>query len=199
MSHDPTEQVLVVKADWVNNLCKEGFTTNIHSDFMINLPKEAFFMSRKEAEHDTNFRQIIPYILVCHNDKYLTVTRHPTQSETRLHNKKSIGIGGHINPIDGELENLLDACLQRELSEELEIDNPPGLDELNLLGLLRDDVNEVGLVHLGVVLRWNTNEPVNIREVEKMSGKYLTLEEIHTHRDNLENWSRLVHDHLIKK
>lgn len=197
MSFDPMEQVLVVKAEWANKFCREGFSSDIHPDFLTGLTSEAFFMPREDAERDPTFRQIIPYTLVCHNEKYLTVSRHKAQTESRLHNKLSIGIGGHINPIDGEPENLLDAGLRRELSEELMTNDPPGLLDLQLLGLLRDDSNEVGMVHLGLVLRWNTNTPVGIREADKMSGKYLALEEIHPNKDNLESWSRLVFDKLI--
>ena len=190
------EQILVALADWVNSLCQQGFTADIHPDFLAKLPEMAFFMDRPEAEINPKFRQIIPYVLVKYQDKYLTVTRRTTQTETRLHNKVSLGIGGHINPIDGEPKNILDAGLRRELSEELATDTPPSFNELKLLGLLRDDVNEVGQVHLGVVMLWEVNTPISIRETDKMDGTYLSLAEIDVQKDSLENWSRLVYDHL---
>ncbi len=190
------EQILVALADWVNSLCQQGFTADIHPDFLAKLPEMAFFMDRPEAEINPKFRQIIPYVLVKYQDKYLTVTRRTTQTETRLHNKVSLGIGGHINPTNGEPKNILDAGLRRELSEELAIDNPPSFNELKLLGLLRDDVNEVGQVHLGVVMLWEVNTPISIRETDKMDGTYLSLAEIDVQKDSLENWSRLVYDHL---
>lgn len=193
---DEVEQILVVPAEWVNGLCKQGFTSDIHPDFLSKLPQIAFFMDRPEAEVNPKFRQIIPYVLVKYQDKFLTVTRRITQTEARLHNKVSLGIGGHINPVDGEPKNILDAGLRRELSEELAIDNPPSFSELKLLGLLRDDVDEVGQVHLGVVMQWDVTEPVSIREIDKMDGEYMALDEISTRKDYLENWSRIVYENL---
>jgi predicted NUDIX family phosphoesterase len=195
---DMTERVLVVKADWIHSLHYErGFLRDIHPDFMSGLPSRAFFMDRPEAESHPEYRQVIPYVLVHLDGKYLTVTRHKTQGEARLHDKMSFGIGGHINPVDGDPSDLLDSGLRRELSEELNIDNPPGLKDLKPLGLICDDTDEVSQVHLGVVLRWDVKSAVDIRETDKMHGEYLTPSEIGTHRDRLENWSRLVYDGLI--
>lgn len=197
MAFNPTEKILVVRADWVNGLCQQGFSSDIHPEFLAKLPEMAFFMDRPAAEIDPQFRQIIPYVLVNYQGKYLTVTRQVTQTETRLHNKMSLGIGGHINPVDGEPENLLDAGLRRELSEELATDNnPPRFNELKLLGLLRDDVDEVGQVHLGVVLQWDANEPIDIRETDKMHGEYLTLDQLEEYAGRLENWSRIIYEQL---
>jgi len=153
-------------------------------------------MLRPEAEMDSNFRQVIPYVLVCHNSRYLTVTRRATQTETRLHNKVSFGIGGHINPIDGESGNVLDAGLRRELSEELAIDNPPKLDDLKLIGVICDNTDEVSRVHFGLVLQWDVSASVSIRETDKMEGKYLAWDEIGQQKERLENWSRLVYEKL---
>ncbi len=191
------EQVLVVKADWVRQLCRKGFSIDIHLDFLAELPQKAFFMPRPEAEKDPSFRQIIPYVLICYQGKYLTVTRQSTQTESRLHNKVSLGIGGHINPVDGEPENILDAGLRRELSEELAVNAPPGLTDLKLIGLICDDTDEVSKVHLGVVLRWDVDKPVAIRETDKMNGEYMTLDGISAHKDYFENWSRIVYGSLV--
>jgi predicted NUDIX family phosphoesterase len=111
----------------------------------------------------------------------------------------SFGIGGHINPVDGEEKNILDSGLKRELSEELDTDNPPGLDELEFLGLICSDANDVSKVHLGLVLRWDVESPLGIRETDKMHGEYLSVEEIGDCRDRLENWSRLVYDGFLKQ
>lgn len=190
------EQVLVVPAEWVNKICPQGFSVNIPTNFMQELAERAYFMLRPEAEMDSNFRQVIPYVLVCHNSRYLTVTRRATQTETRLHNKVSFGIGGHINPIDGESGNVLDAGLRRELSEELAIDNPPKLDDLKLIGVICDNTDEVSRVHFGLVLQWDVSASVSIRETDKMEGKYLAWDEIGQQKERLENWSRLVYEKL---
>jgi predicted NUDIX family phosphoesterase len=197
MIYDAKEKLLVVPAARVNDLCKQGFTSDVHPDILSKLVEMAIFMDRPAAEHNPEYRQIIPYVLVLHKGKYLTVIRQATQTETRLHNRVSLGIGGHINPIDGDPANVLDAGLRRELSEELATDNPPGLIDLKLVGLICDNADEVSRVHLGVVMRWEPVEPILIRETDKMNGSYLTLYEIRSHYDSLENWSRLVYDHLV--
>lgn len=192
------ERVLVVEADWIHSLhATRGFLADIHPDFLPNLPARAFFIDRPVAEADPGFRQVIPYVLVRRNGMYLTVTRHRTQGEPRLHDMMSVGIGGHINPVDGDPEDLLDAGLKRELSEELATDNPPGWSDLKPLGLICDDADEVSRVHLGIVLRWDAPETVPIRETDKMHGEYLTPAAIGAVRDRLENWSVLVYDGLI--
>lgn len=193
------ERVLVVDSEWLHSLLPErGFLTNLPREFIRTLPGKAFFMDRPDAERDPSFRQVIPYTLVRHNGKYLTVTRHSTQGEARLHNLMSFGIGGHINPVDEVEEDILNSGLKRELSEELDTDDPPGLKDLEFLGLICSDDNEVSRVHLGLVLRWIVDEPVVVRETDKMHGEYMSVDEIAEHRDRLENWSRLVYDGLLK-
>jgi len=195
---ESVERVLVVKADWIHSLHEtKGFLTSIHPDFFAGLSKEAVFMDRPLAEADPSYRQVIPYVLIRNNGMYLTVTRHKTQGEPRLHDKMSLGIGGHINPVDEETGDVLNAGLKRELSEELVVDAPPGIDELTPLGLICDDTDEVSQVHLGIVLRWDLQDPVNIRETNKMHGEYMTPAAIGAAHDSLENWSRLVYDALI--
>jgi predicted NUDIX family phosphoesterase len=192
------EQVLVVRSDWIHSLHQtRGFLSAIHPDVFRHLPEEAFFVDRPTAEADSSYRQVIPYVLVRYNGMYLTVTRHRTQGEERLHDKMSFGIGGHINPVDDAVGNFLDAGLRRELSEELDVDDPPGWDDLEPLGLICDDTDEVSQVHLGIVLRWDVHHPVRVRETDKMHGEYLTPAAIGAVHDRLENWSRLVYDGLI--
>ncbi len=197
---DQIEQVLVIESDWVHQLHQDrGLIKNIHPDFFTELASRSFFMDRPEAEKDPTFRQIIPYVMVFHEGKYLTVTRMKTQGESRLHNLMSVGIGGHINPVDEESKNILDAAMKRELSEELAIDDPPGWDDLDPLGLICDEKVEVSRVHLGVVFRWAAGKPVNIRETDKMHGEYLEPSSIKSSYDRLENWSQLVYDGLISR
>jgi len=195
---DNVEKVLVVKADWIHTLhTKRGFIRDVHPDFLPGLSEQAFFLDRPVAEADPGFRQVIPYTLVRSDGRYLTVTRHKTQGEARLHDKMSFGIGGHINPVDTEKADFLNAGLKRELSEELRVDDPPGFSDLELMGLICDDTDEVSQVHLGVVLRWTVENRIEVRETDKMSGNYLTPAEIGDVHERLENWSRLVYNGLL--
>src|SRR5437762_13268160 len=57
-----------------------------------------FFVARADAEVSPQWRQIIPYVIVMHGDEVFTLRRLRKQTEARLHDKVSIGVGGHINP-----------------------------------------------------------------------------------------------------
>ena len=80
------------------------------------------FMPRDEAEYDFEHKQIIPYVVVHHKDNYLLLQRTSNQSEKRLHNKFSLGIGGHINPVSSmKYENIIIDSMYRELNEEVQV------------------------------------------------------------------------------
>ena len=80
---------------------------------------EGFFIERRYAETHPEFKQPIPYVAICQEDKVLCLTRLSTQGEKRLHGKKSIGVGGHINPCDQSDGDIFANACHRELHEEL--------------------------------------------------------------------------------
>ena len=55
------------------------------------------FVPREEAESDESGRQIIPYDFE-DEKRYLLMRRTNRQGESRLHDKYSIRVGGHITP-----------------------------------------------------------------------------------------------------
>jgi predicted NUDIX family phosphoesterase len=111
-------------------------------------------------------------------------------ADARLHDRFSIGVGGHLNPGDG---GLLDG-LRREWHEELEADFTP---DFRLVGLLNDDTTDVGAVHLGAVYVADaTGRPVAIRETEKLSGAFAEPAEVAAVVERMETWSALVFDAL---
>lgn len=115
-------------------------------------PANHFFMDRAEAEDDPTHKQLIPYCIFKHCDNLLHYTRGKSGGENRLHAKLSVGVGGHINPVDtgggktGRAAYF--AAVEREIEEELDL---PGGYEQRIIALLNDDTNPVGQVHLGVV------------------------------------------------
>jgi predicted NUDIX family phosphoesterase len=110
--------------------------------------------------------------------------------DARLHDLWSIGVGGHLNPGDGDLGS----GLLREWDEEVEADFTP---EFRLVGPLNDDTTDVGSVHLGAVYVADAGgRPVAIRETDKLSGSFATPAEVAAVRDGMESWSRLVFDFL---
>jgi len=161
-------------------------------------PSNNFFLARDDAEHDPSHKQIIPYAIFRHEDRFLHYVRGGGSGEKRLASKGSIGIGGHINDTDYAAASLdkdtYTNGVEREIDEELTID---GEHTQEVIGLLNDDSNEVGQVHLGVVhlftLSSNRVTPGedNITELE-----FLTLDELEERRDRLESWSQICLDGL---
>ena len=87
-------------------------------DFCSSMETLGSFRDRPEAEEDPQWKQFIPYVCILHEGSILVLQRLKTQGEKRLHGKRSIGVGGHVNPeMPGPLP-LLFRGLQRELDEE---------------------------------------------------------------------------------
>ena len=110
--------------------------------------------------------------------------------DARLHDLYSLGIGGHLNPEDG---GVLEG-LRREFHEEMVAEWDP---EPRLLGLLKDDDVLVGQVHLGVVFEADAaGRPLDVRETDKLSGRFTTAAECAPVYENMETWSQLLYDHV---
>ncbi len=107
------------------------------------------YLDRPVAEESPEWKQVIPYVVVRDGELTFLMERTSAGGDPRLHRKASIGVGGHLNPVDAG-EDPLQGGLRREWAEELEADWEP---EFHLLGLLNDDTNPVGSVHLGVVFQ----------------------------------------------
>jgi predicted NUDIX family phosphoesterase len=107
--------------------------------FEASIAREGFFVERSVAERTPAWKQVIPYTLVQCGERILLARRTKQGGEARLHDKHSIGIGGHINPVDLEpdaVRNPLPAGARREIDEELDV---RGTYELRAVGLINDD------------------------------------------------------------
>jgi predicted NUDIX family phosphoesterase len=155
----------------------------------------SFFMPREEVEEDPSYQQIIPYVVFRHHDRYLLTRRLQASTETRLRQRCSLGVGGHINPGDLEAGDPINDGLRREWEEEVVYH---GAFQARLLGLLNDDSSPVSRVHLGIVFLVDGDTPeIAIRERDKLSGELLTLEEMRIYYLEMESWSQLVYDRLV--
>ncbi len=77
-------------------------------------------MRRGNAEEDTAFKQPIPYVVIRRGTEIYSYERLKGGGESRLHQKLSIGFGGHMNAIlSSSFTEMLEANTQRELHEEL--------------------------------------------------------------------------------
>ncbi len=162
--------------------------------------QEGFFVERARAEREPTWKQIIPYSLVSCEQRVLLMRRRRRGAEARLHDKLSIGVGGHIEPQDLEtaegLEGLVEAGARREIGEELELG---GSYELSPVGFLNDDSNPVGAVHLGLVHVVTVTGSVRIREDDLLEGRLVELEELRelaARREGLETWSSILIAHI---
>lgn len=153
------------------------------------------FQPRSLMETDPSFKQIIPYMVFSHDDKFFLMQRRENASESRLKNKMTLGIGGHLRFEDIEGANF-GAWARREFYEEIEYS---GSYSISFLGLLNDDSNAVGQVHLGLVmLLKGDNDAISIKS-ELKSGTLVSLDECLMHYQNLESWSQILYDFLIKQ
>jgi predicted NUDIX family phosphoesterase len=189
----PDELVLVVPREaivpgdgWL------GVRTGALDDAMAVVAREGRFVRRDDAEDDPSRKQVIPYLVLRDGERWFLMRRTKAGGDARLHDRRSIGVGGHLNPGDVDVAG----GLLREWHEEVAADFVP---DFTPVGLLNDDTTAVGAVHVGFVfLADAAGRGVAIRETEKLEGAFVTTDEVRRVRDDLETWSRLVFDALTE-
>lgn len=156
------------------------------------ITKHQEFLWRSKVEENTNYKQIIPYLVFTHDNKFFVMKRKSDASETRLQNKLSLGIGGHIKKQDLKKASIIDWS-QREFEEEVKY---KGSLDIKALGILNDESDAVGQVHTGFVFMLHgDNSNISIRSEHK-EGYMLTLEECIAQYNQFENWSKFIINYL---
>ncbi len=199
------EFVYVVKRfDLFERACPHGLVVPEAAEMdalLARIRSCGFFVERRHAEQDASMKQVIPYCVVTRGDEVF-LTQRIGGGEGRLHGKRSIGIGGHVNPIDdgqdpGHDCDLLDLALQREIDEEISID---GHWSARVVGSLNDDSTDVGSVHFGLVAVVSVDGDVTVRETDTLTGSFVPRRELlrlaTEERDTFETWSALLIDRL---
>jgi predicted NUDIX family phosphoesterase len=188
------EMILVVRRD---TFFQKGYFQGLFKDrkgvyeHVVNKKKE--FRSRGSMEENILYKQIIPYLVFHHGGKYFVMQRTDNGSENRLHNNYSLGIGGHVRKEDLQGSAIIDWA-KREFHEEITYN---GNLEFELLGILNDDSNAVGRVHVGFVyLLHGDSDQISIKS-ELKSGELKTLEECKLLYDQFETWSKIIFDRLL--
>lgn len=162
----------------------------------------------KGIEDKPEFQQIIFYAALKRGEKFFVYERGGQDSkydEARLKSKISVGVGGHIEPFDTNLMN----SLYRELAEEVcflkngqEI-KAKEAGEIKILGMLKDDTDEVGSVHLGLVCEVILQDPkieVQVKGEENVRGEMVSFEEYQSLLKKgfvPEGWTEVVVEHLF--
>ena len=196
MSVVAVEHILVIPTAAFHQLGYfQGFSTEI-SRYLPQMldPAHVSYRPRPEMEKDPSFKQLIPYVIFRHRAADGSVslfcyTRGKGQGESRLHAKRSVGIGGHISSDDASCQNPYEEGMRRELLEEVKIDTTY---EAKLVGLINDDLTEVGKVHLGVVHIFDVAEPlVTPREDDICETGFVPLTQIMADTSRFETWSQI--------
>lgn len=157
-------------------------------------------MRRGDAEENPLYKQPIPYAIIRRGSEIYMYERLSGGGETKLHGRLSLGAGGHMNPLrhKATFAEVLSVNLGRELEEELDITDKDM--KIQTIGLLNDDSDEVGQVHIAVLAIIDVAEDseVTVRETEQLKGTWVTLEGLKEEAtyDRLENWSKIVVDIL---
>jgi predicted NUDIX family phosphoesterase len=182
-----TELVYVVRrAAIMGDPGWHGLRTTDAPAFLETIASTGEYRPRPEMERDRSWKQVIPYLVLRDGERYFLMRRTRAGGDARLHDRYSIGVGGHLNPGDGGL----DRGLLREWQEELAADFVP---EFRFVGLLNDDTTDVGGVHVGAVFAADAaGRPVSVRETDKLSGSFAAPDQVAAVEADLESWSRIV-------
>ncbi len=203
MAQVQTECVLVVPTRLFHGLGYfQGFSHEVER-FLPELfsAEHTSYRPRHEVEEDPSFKQLIPYVIFRYRDPQGPVhlfqyTRGKGQGEGRLHSKKSVGIGGHISADDiaaasdpAHAAAAYQEGMRRELAEEVAIESPY---TERCVGLINDDLTEVGRVHLGVVHIFDVERPdVHPLEADIVAAGFQPLAEILADISRYESWSQI--------
>lgn len=176
----------------INNIAKSCVAVRRGND-KDSTPKE------NNAEINLDLLQPIPYAVIRRKNELFVYERLSGGGEARLHNKLSLGAGGHMNPEEMTVfDEILKVNLERELEEELDIEDKNM--EITPVGLINDDSDEVNKVHIGILLMIDVAEDseVTVRETDQLRGFWASIDELRQPKIyvRLETWSKIVVDIL---
>ena len=191
MSDETVERVLVVPRDVVPDRAGwYGLRTAGVMEFLAVVQEHGRHEPRAAMEVDPGFKQIIPYLVLRDGGRYFLMRRTRAGGDARLHDRWSIGVGGHVRSRRRWARRRAAARVAEELVADFEPTFTP-------YALLNDDTTEVGAVHLGVVVLAEADgRQVSVRETDKLSGAFAEPDAVAAGAEHLETWSRIVFDAL---
>jgi predicted NUDIX family phosphoesterase len=167
-------------------------TKMTETSFFQSLEKSSlYWLPRPDAEKNPDYKQLIPYVLLQDTQGAQLGAYRRAGREARLHDFWSLGIGGHVEPVNERisLPEILSKNMHREIDEEISV--LPSFTGPVFQGVINEEETEVGTVHLGLVHLLTVHdahtllpgdELVDFRWVERGKAEEL----------NLELWSRLA-------
>ena len=196
----PEEHILVIPESVIQQIgVIDGFESDVDRFLDPILGSDQLsFQPRGAMETDPSYKQLIPYVLLEWTDgdgviRLFAYTRGGGGGESRLHAKRSVGIGGHISQEDSaDGGDPYTTGMQRELTEEVCLE--AAYTETRE-GLIYDPSNDVGKVHLGVVHRFVLQSPdVSSNEADLAEGGFVSIDTLRADWDRLETSTQLADD-----
>ena len=182
-----------------------------NSEVLKRIVQNGLFLRRSELEEDPSFKQIIPYAIISNKEpkrsgvrqsqSFYLFKRTSKQTEKRLHNKFSLGVGGHMNPNDSmeSKEQYLIDELKRELYEEVKLLNGCLIEDIEFIGFINDDTISVGSVHIGLLYNIHvSNKEVYINETDKMTADWIDKPNLAEFYEGMETWTKIAFNFYIK-
>lgn len=201
MNEQKAKEVILLaptKLIFNNTFCGQ-FQGSIGSDnvdsiqILNNLFDNMVMCRRGIAEENVNFKQPIPYVLIKRGDELYVYERLTGGGEQRLHSKLSLGLGGHMNEVLGatSMKEIIMENLKRELTEEVKITHEKPYTLTNI-GIVNDDVNDVGKHHICLLymIELEETDDVEVLEVDQLRGYWAKIEDL-KNEERLEEWSKI--------
>lgn len=194
------EQILVVKRDIIFNNEENAFYGFLSDkdEKVFNITKTFYnyeVKRRGDMEEDPSYKQLISYTLIkdIKTGDVLVYTRLIGGGEERLHGKSSVGIGGHMNDISQkDISEILKINASREIEEEIGINFEYALNNIKFIGLINDDVEDVGKVHIGLVYIIEVDkEDIQVTEKDTLLVNWYNSKKA-KNIENYESWSEFL-------
>lgn len=167
-----SESILCVETsslqDWIGDARKRAILPADEAPRWL-ATVDYWYGPRQRLEDEPSFRQVIPYVVLANSGRVLSYTRSASSNEPRLHQKVSVGFGGHVSLGDCVLAaeridglGTIAAAAEREVREELD---GVVLSRSSYLGVVALSETPVDRVHLGVFYFWEVaSQEVRARE-----------------------------------
>lgn len=193
-----SRDILVVRREKLFSKIKQfqGFLKfDEDTNFKDEIMEHFEYLERNELlEKNPDYKQIIPYVWLINpnNKKVFLYKRSSSGNESRLYEKYSGGVGGHIDKDTEEKSgDPINEAMLRELKEEVEMKEYPSP---KIIGFINDETGDVEKVHFGVIAVGKTDE--NVKPAEDMeSGKFYSIDEVNSlfsdKEINFENWTKI--------
>jgi predicted NUDIX family phosphoesterase len=205
----------------VNNsaLVKHGLTGDDQQLYQLDIGQlmpellaDVVVEQRAGLEKDESKRQLILYLLfqqmTAEGAKFFAYRRGKGVGESRLAGNVSVGVGGHVDGPDvvyseSGVMDVLNTVLHaaaREIKEEILFNDADYEVAIGSVGVLLDNTDEVGKVHMGLVLRALLPEGAQMQcaEEELETLGFFTATELLNSGLPLENWTRTLLESAVE-